>query len=171
MTDSPKKKTDDTSIESPPISGTIPEKQEVVVRLSDEAEEEVVHSIIRAYRGPLPDPDMLRGFEEVLPGAADRIIKMAEEESKHRHTISSRDLTQGFILNIVGQVFALLIALGGIGGGVYCISKGYQWSGGFLGGLPILGLVWVFVRTHAKSNDDSGSVPDDVGNPPELDKK
>jgi predicted MFS family arabinose efflux permease len=80
-------------------------------------------------------------------------------------------LTQGFVLNIVGQVFALLIALGAIGGGVYCISKGYQWSGGFLGGLPILGLVWVFVRTHAKGSDTPDRIPDGLGNPPEPDKK
>jgi hypothetical protein len=62
MTDSPKKKADDQPIELPPTA-SVPEKQEVVVKLSDEAEEEVVHSIVRAYSGPLPDPDMLKGFE------------------------------------------------------------------------------------------------------------
>lgn len=163
MTDSPN--SDHSKPDELQSEGSVPERQEVVVRLSDEAEEEVVLSIVRAYSGPLPDPATLKGFEEVLPGAADRIIRMAEEESKHRHTISSRDLIQGFVLNIVGQIFALLIALAGIGGGVYCISKGYQWSGGFLGGLPILGLVWVFVRTHAKGSDTSGAMPDESRQP------
>lgn len=43
------------------------------------------HAIVKAeYQGPLPLPEQLMGYEQVCPGAADRIIKMAEEQAAHR---------------------------------------------------------------------------------------
>lgn len=32
------------------------------------------------FSGPLPAPDVLRGYDDILPGAAERIIRMAEKE-------------------------------------------------------------------------------------------
>lgn len=37
-----------------------------------------------SYAGPIPPPAMLARYNEVLPGAAERILKMAEEQSSHR---------------------------------------------------------------------------------------
>lgn len=37
------------------------------------------------YQGPLPAPEALERYESTLPGAANRIICMAEDEMKHRH--------------------------------------------------------------------------------------
>lgn len=34
----------------------------------------------RRISGPLPTPDILLGYDEVLPGAAERIMRMAEKE-------------------------------------------------------------------------------------------
>ena len=43
------------------------------------------HAIVKTeYQGPLPLPEQLTGYEQVCPGAADRIIKMAEEQAAHR---------------------------------------------------------------------------------------
>lgn len=36
------------------------------------------------FSGPLPTPEHLKGYEECCPGAADRIITMAEKEQEHR---------------------------------------------------------------------------------------
>ena len=37
------------------------------------------------YSGPLPRPDDLAKYDQIVPGAAERIIKMAEAEMLHRH--------------------------------------------------------------------------------------
>lgn len=36
------------------------------------------------FEGPIPPPSLLSGYEDLLPGAADRIITMAEKQQGHR---------------------------------------------------------------------------------------
>jgi uncharacterized membrane protein len=43
--------------------------------------------------GLLPPPSMLEGYERVLPGSADRLLKMAEAEQAHRQSLEAQDLT------------------------------------------------------------------------------
>ena len=43
-----------------------------------------------SFSGPLPHPDMLRKFDDVVPGAAERIIKMAEDQSNHRKDLERK---------------------------------------------------------------------------------
>ncbi len=44
------------------------------------------------FEGPLPPPDLLKQYEQTLPGIAERIVRMAEEEQAHRHTLAQADL-------------------------------------------------------------------------------
>ena len=37
------------------------------------------------HHGPLPDPDTLAQYERMMPGAAERIFRIAEREQEHRH--------------------------------------------------------------------------------------
>ena len=38
------------------------------------------------HYGPLPAPEAMEQYERALPGSVHRIICMAEEEMRHRHT-------------------------------------------------------------------------------------
>jgi uncharacterized membrane protein len=44
-------------------------------------------AISTSYSGPIPSSSELNRYEKILPGAADRIITMAEKQSNHRHEI------------------------------------------------------------------------------------
>ena len=39
------------------------------------------------YCGPIPPPDLLHHYNQIIPGAAERILQMAEAEATHRHEI------------------------------------------------------------------------------------
>jgi len=39
---------------------------------------------LATFSGPPPPPAMSRGYEEVLPGSAERILRTAEKEQDHR---------------------------------------------------------------------------------------
>lgn len=40
---------------------------------------------VEQWSGPLPSPDSLARYNNVLPDAAERIMSMAEKEMEHRH--------------------------------------------------------------------------------------
>lgn len=42
-----------------------------------------------SFSGPIPPPAILHQYDAVIPGAAERILKMAEEQSKHRQELVS----------------------------------------------------------------------------------
>ena len=64
--------------------------------------------------GPIPPPGMLRGYEETLPGSADRIFTMAEFAQKHRANYENRGLLCAF------GVALILVALS-----AYAMSLGF----------------------------------------------
>ena len=81
------------------------------------------HQEFRA--GPLPDPEDLARFEQVVPGLANRIVNMAEENQRDR--LRSNATIRRTIA--MGQVFAFLVSLGAIGAGTYLASIGHSSQG------------------------------------------
>lgn len=63
------------------------------------------------YAGPIPNPEALARYEEILPGAADRIIKMAEEQSAHRQKIENEVIKSSIENSKRGQIFGATIAM------------------------------------------------------------
>ena len=63
------------------------------------------------YSGPIPPPDVLAQYNNVVPGADERILKMAEEQSNHRQylekAVISSDITQARWGVICGLIVAL----------------------------------------------------------------
>lgn len=64
----------------------------------------------RAPEG-MPAPDMLEGYDNVLPGSAARIIDMFEREQQHRHRWEERALRVHQVSTWLGQFFGFLIAI------------------------------------------------------------
>ena len=77
----------------------------------------------QAYSGPIPDPDSLAKYNQIQPGFAERIIKMAEEEALHRRADENRIIKNSTQMAVTGIVFAFVsvIMFGGII--VYAISQ------------------------------------------------
>ncbi|MBS1940970.1 MAG: DUF2335 domain-containing protein [Bacteroidetes bacterium] len=70
--------------------------------------------------GPIPDAAQLEHYNSIVPGAADRIIGMAEAQQKHMHRRERRD--QWIV--VAGMVFALFIASAIIGVAYYMVASG-----------------------------------------------
>ena len=60
------------------------------------------------FEGPLPHPNHLAQYESVLPGTADRIIQMAEEQSSHRQFIEKKVIDS----NIKNERLGMLLGTG-----------------------------------------------------------
>lgn len=107
-----------------------------------------------AWVGPLPHPDVLQGYESVIPGAANRILEMAERQSEHRMQMDQMVIAGGSRRSYLGLVAGFVLSALVIGGGIYLIATGHDWAGASLVGLNLAGLAGVFVYGSKSRRDD-----------------
>lgn len=81
------------------------------------------------YEGPIPPGYMLREYEDVLPGAADRIFRMAEQQASHRQELEKKVVESKSRAEILGVVFAGIIVLAVAIGGIFLIYTGHGIAG------------------------------------------
>lgn len=98
-----------------------------------------------SYSGPIPPPDLLAKFDGIIPNGADRILKMAEAQSKHRQCIEKWAVIGGTILSHFGVLCAACIALSALYLGYRLIMNGQVIPGAVLGGGGLTGLVAAFI--------------------------
>lgn len=104
------------------------------------------------FSGILPPPELLKQYDKICPGLADRIMKMAEGEAAHRHSLDKATLDANinfhknqFVEARIGQFCALLIGLTTILSGAYMATHGAKLAGGVIGSGGVIGLVSVFI--------------------------
>ena len=109
------------------------------------------------FAGPLPPPGLLKGYEDVCPGAADRIVRMAEDQGKHRRELEQKlaeasveEMRRGFGEARLGQIFAFMIGIAFLLVGAYVSIHGPSWVGGLFGSIGIGGIVATFIRGREK---------------------
>ena len=141
--------------------------------LNEEEQEEIgkmtsyiTRQVMESYSGPLPHPNIMAGYEKVLPGTAERIVAMAEKEQAHRHNaqnkmiqIESRDSACGMILAFCLSIICLLLS-------VFIICKVPNGAGAFasafLGASGIISVIITFIKsTRQRSNRTDDDTQDD----------
>jgi uncharacterized membrane protein len=71
----------------------------------------VVQSSQVTYSGPLPTSAEFAGYERTLPGAADRVLAMAENEAVHRHQNEDKVITESLKLSHKGQIIGCAVVI------------------------------------------------------------
>jgi len=113
---------------------------------------------IRSMRsGPLPEPSELAAYNAIIPNAADRIMKMAESQTAHRIEIEKIVIGGQKNQAFRGQVFGLVIGLSGLALATYAAVGGHDWFGGTIGSGTLVSLVYVFVQSKEKQEEDLDS--------------
>ncbi|SDX05376.1 MULTISPECIES: DUF2335 domain-containing protein [Nitrosomonas] len=121
--------------------------------------EEITQVQARQYSGPIPHPEILRGFDEIVPGAAERILTMAEENGKHQREIEKLHLTSAYNTIRRGQIFGLLIGILAFATCIIALYLGSESTAMTIGGFTITGLVTVFVTNKfRKTNNSNNSI-------------
>jgi len=104
------------------------------------------------YSGPLPDPETLRQYDAVHSGAAERIIAMAEDQAMHRQKIEQIVVSAHSRNSLLGVIFAFVISLCTIIGGVYVAVNASAIAGTFFSGFGLAGLVGTFIYGTSFNN-------------------
>lgn len=117
----------------------------------------VVHqSSVQSFSGPIPHPDILRQFNEVVPGSAERIIKMAEDQSTHRKELERKVIDSDIERSKWGQILGFVIAIAGLIVSAVVAIYGSALAGGIIGVGTLASLVGVFMygsKTRSKERE------------------
>jgi uncharacterized membrane protein len=100
---------------------------------------------ISRFSGPLPPPEALAQYEQILTGSANRIIRMAEQQATHRQGIEAISIGSNATVQKWGLACAFVIAMTAIGGGIWLSSKGMSGTGLTSIISALVALVGVFV--------------------------
>ena len=149
----PEKEADDSSeieIIEPVLERLPPDQRQAITQ--------VIQTQMR-HSGPLPPPDQLAEYEEVLPGLAERIVRLTEKEQDHRHDIVSQALRRSARLRERGQAMGMAALLITLGFCVYLASVGQPITAGTVAVALVIGVVGIFVTgkiadARAYSEDD-----------------
>jgi uncharacterized membrane protein len=107
-----------------------------------------------SFSGPLPPPGMLERYNSVIPNGADRIMKMAEEQAKHRQSLETSVINANLKAQERGQRHAVAVVVVGLAGGVTLIALGKDVAGyvSIIGSLSTMAGVFLLAR-HAQKKE------------------
>lgn len=88
-----------------------------------------VQQTLQARSGPLPDPETLKEYEQIMPKAADRIFSLAEREQNFAHNYNFNEQKARAFATMLGQIFGFILGLVGITGAVVLSVYGKEFGG------------------------------------------
>lgn len=101
-----------------PTAGSIessnPSNDEITRSVDDNANTIIASQIKQEFSGPIPPPITLKQYDEVVPGAADRIIRMAEQEQKNRYEVIDKVILNRRLRILGGVVASLALVVGAV---------------------------------------------------------
>lgn len=107
--------------------------------------------VTSTWSGPIPPPGALQRFNEIVPGAAERILNMAEKQLDHRMQMEETVVKGDSRRSYLGLTAGFILSAAIIAGGVFLVANGHDMAGGLLVGVNIVGLAGVFVYgTHSR---------------------
>lgn len=149
----------ETKVVSPIQIGNAEEAREAILNTVPEDKKEFAAcalSIIteESFSGPIPHPKTFKEYEAILPGSADRILKMAEEQQKHRMCLEKMAIEKQLTQSGRGQIFGFIVFLIGMLLSVVFAKLEMKGFAGFFACSTLVILVTLFVTGKRTSNKD-----------------
>lgn len=104
------------------------------------------------FSGPLPHPSHFAQYESILKGAAERILKMTENQSAHRQECEKIEVKANSRNSTLGLVLGFLLCSGIAGGCIYVITIGKTIEGitGLVAQMAVLASAFIWGRNTSK---------------------
>ncbi len=135
----------------------LPEKQPdkaIGQRFLNPEEEGTIFSL-EHYEGLIPHPRMMKEWEEIVPGSAKSIFTRFENQSDHRIESEKKVIRANNFKQYVGPVFAFIIAMSAIGGGIWIAVKVQPLVGGLLSLSGLAAVITPFLVNEIRGKERS----------------
>lgn len=128
-----------------------PPKLTPIINPTSSQSESIDSVDLELHLGPLPQARDFADYEQVLPGAAHRILKMAEREQISRLRLRWADWLANFVALVLGRLF--LYAL--LGAAVYLAINDKPIEALLAGIAPIV--VTIYANTRPADSSETGA--------------
>lgn len=161
---------DSEMIESDGIEATNPmvvnpdDISRIIKEIPSEPDRKVMEAVVMStrYSGPLPPPEFLSAYKDILPGSPERILVMAEKEQQHRHDVDDTVVKSTMLQRLLGQILGSLLAFFFGGASLVLGLYGHEWLAGILGTSTVIGLATIFVLNRKPGKGSKGTdIPKD----------
>lgn len=99
------------------------------VVIEREQQTALTHFRAEFFEGPLPPPEVLAEYDKIFPGAASRILAMAEEQGRHRQALEKQVVLSNCRSQDRGPVLGFILATMVIAIGGYLLFTGKEVAG------------------------------------------
>lgn len=106
--------------------------------------------VAQSFTGPLPHPDILLKYKQIIPDAPERILKMAEKSNDHLIRVDIEKIATEKEQVKRGQRFSLTAVFFVICLCTFAIYHGAYTTASILGGLDLVGMILAFA--YGKQN-------------------
>lgn len=136
------------------VSGNVPAGNPITTTVQQGRRRTTIQAQAVSFQGPIPPPELLREYNEIITNGADRILRMAEAQSAHRIQLegivikgddrrANWGLTTGFTIGIILIVLSFIL-----------IMYGHEVSGTILGTTDLTALVSLFIYGRRAKADE-----------------
>ncbi|KRM54865.1 hypothetical protein FC18_GL001907 [Lacticaseibacillus sharpeae JCM 1186 = DSM 20505] len=145
---------DDSAVDRPVYDPDLPPAEDFAYAATRTAavgvSSQQVQVAAQSVRGPLPAAAELNAYNRAAPNAADRIIKMAEQQASHRQRLERAQVVATIRDQYLGLVLGFLVCIAGIVAGAYVAVNGAPLTGSALSFGALASLVGTFVYGSRK---------------------
>lgn len=117
------------------------------------------------FQGPLPHPTILKGYENILPGSANRIITMTERQQQHRMELEHAVIHSDILMERLGLAVYFVLAMILVVGGIWLASEGKQLTGLAIVGASITTLAGALVYAQRQRQQELQERRKSLGRP------
>ncbi|EBB5496171.1 DUF2335 domain-containing protein [Salmonella enterica] len=128
-----------TNNQTDDLVASVIENPEVLSRVLDTPKAQAI--VLKHFQGPVPPPAMLKEYNDVIPGLANRLIELTEKEQSHRHSIESDNVK----ISKRGQIMSFFVVLIIIFAAILFGLNGNTVLAGILVGIDLAALVTAFI--------------------------
>lgn len=123
----------------------------------DPAEKETVIATMEMYRGPIPHPNILKGYEDLYPGAAEKIINNGIGESEHRREMEIKMLKQHSKEFSTKYYLAFILCLVFLIASFYLILNDHVITGSVFAGTTFLVIIGTFLGNNDNNQNEKNN--------------
>lgn len=139
------------------INSSLPLPQELIQQFPEEIRPLLIQSLLiygEQYSGPIAHPRIPEGWERILPGSADRILRLSEQQQQHRFGMETRAQRAAILRDRVGIVLGFVLGIGLLALSAYAIALGVALASVAIVASSIASVAGVYVYSFERSKKE-----------------